>query len=130
MLIAVPVSAGELVDKITILEIKSRKVKNNAKLRNINSELNILNLQLTKLFKSCPSKSPEIKKFKNKLRNVNLRLWRIEDSIRKNETKNKFGNEFIKLARNIYKLNDERFKIKQNINLITDSFIKEEKLYK
>ena len=128
MFIAIPVSTGELVDKITILEIKSQNIRAKTKLRNINSELNILNLQLKKLLRHSP-KAPKIMQLKRKLQKINIRLWKVEDEIRRYEERKKFGNHFIQLARNIYKLNDERFTIKQKINVLHDSYIQEEKQY-
>tara|TARA_Y100000591_G_C21832249_1_gene700350 strand:- start:307 stop:702 length:396 start_codon:yes stop_codon:yes gene_type:complete len=119
------ISAGELIDKITILEIKKSKIIKEDKLAEIEKELASLNLTLKK---SIPEDS-KIIKFKNELKNINEKLWDIEDGKREAEKKNDFGSNFISLARNVYKLNDERAKIKLNINVALGSNIKEVKSY-
>ncbi len=126
MRINIPVSVGELVDKISILEIKDMKITDKEKLKNINYELS----ELKDISKKVKSKN--VKEFDsnfNKLLEINNELWEIEDSIRKLESKNQFDDDFINIARKIYKLNDQRFKIKQNINLIFGSQLIEEKEY-
>ena len=126
MRINIPVSVGELVDKISILEIKDMKITDKEKLKNINYELS----KLKDISKKVKSKN--VKEFDsnfNKLLEINNELWEIEDSIRKLESKNQFDDDFINIARKIYKLNDQRFKIKQNINLIFGSQLIEEKEY-
>ena len=119
------ISAGELIDKITILEIKKSKIIKEDKLAEIEKELASLNSTLKK---SIPEDS-KIIKFKNELKNINEKLWDIEDGKREAEKKNDFGSNFISLARNVYKLNDERAKIKLNINVALGSNIKEVKSY-
>ena len=119
------ISAGELIDKITILEIKKSKIIKEDKLAEIEKELASLNLTFKK---SIPEDS-KIIKFKNELKNINEKLWDIEDGKREAEKKNDFGSNFISLARNVYKLNDERAKIKLNINVALGSNIKEVKSY-
>ena len=119
------ISAGELVDKITILEIKKEKILNKEKLAEVNKELNTLNATLRKSIND----ESKIIKFKNDLKNINLKLWDIEDGKRSAEKKNQFDEKFIELARNVYKFNDERAKIKLAINKALGSNIKEVKSY-
>ncbi len=119
------ISAGELIDKITILEIKKEKISNKEKLFEVNKELNSLNETLKKSIND----SSNIINFKNDLKNINLKLWDIEDGKRSAEKNNKFDEKFIELARNVYKFNDERAKIKLAINNALGSNIKEVKSY-
>ena len=118
-----PISIGELIDKITILEIKEYKLENN-KAKNVINELNQLTIILNNLNFVIEEKLID------NLREVNKKLWEIEDLIRLKEKENNFDDEFIKLARAVYKNNDERSKIKRNINIIYKSDIIEEKSYK
>ena len=120
------ISAGELIDKITILEIKKEKISNKEKLVEVNKELISLNETLKKSINNNESK---ILSFKNDLKNINLKLWDIEDGKRSAEKNNKFEEKFIQLARNVYKFNDERAKIKLAINNALGSNIKEVKSY-
>ena len=115
------ISAGELIDKITILEIKKNKISDENKLKEIDKELNSLNHTMNK---SILEKS-KILTFKDQLKEINQKIWEIEDSKRMAEKNNDFGKEFIELARNVYKLNDERARIKLKINEILGSNIKE-----
>tara|TARA_B110000444_G_C18472067_1_gene425162 strand:+ start:88 stop:483 length:396 start_codon:yes stop_codon:yes gene_type:complete len=119
------ISAGELIDKITILEIKKLKITNKNKLIEIEKEL----LSLIETKKKFISDETEIIQFQIKLKNVNLKLWDIEDGKRLAEKKNDFNENFIELARNVYKYNDERAKIKLAINNALGSNIKEVKSY-
>ena len=119
------ISAGELFDKITILEIKKAKISNKEKLNDIKKELSSLNETVKK---SIPDQS-KISKYIDDLKNINLRLWDIEDGKRAAEKNKDFGDKFIELARNVYKLNDERAKIKLAINTSLGSNIKEVKSY-
>ena len=119
------ISAGELIDKITILEIKKAKITNKDKLIEIEKELLSLNDTMKKFI---PDNS-EISKFKNNLKDINLKLWDIEDGKRSAEKNNNFGEEFVELARKVYKFNDERAKIKLAINSTLGSNIKEVKSY-
>ena len=119
------ISAGELVDKITILEIKKIKILNDAKLKEINKEL----LTLNNTFESSISNSSSILSLIKDLKKINLKLWDIEDGKRLAEKNNDFGENFINLARNVYKLNDKRAKIKHMINETLGSNIKEVKSY-
>ena len=119
------ISAGELIDKITILEIKKAKITNKAKIVNVDNELNSLK---GTLLKSIPNTSI-IDEYIIQLKNINLQLWDIEEGKRLAEKNNDFGNDFIKLARKVYKVNDERAKIKLLINETLGSNIKEVKSY-
>jgi len=119
------ISAGELIDKITILEIKKAKIVNKDKLIEIEKELFSLNETMKKFI---PDES-KIVKFKDSLKEVNSKLWDIEDGKRSAEKKNEFGEKFIELARKVYKFNDERAKIKLAINNALGSNIKEVKSY-
>tara|TARA_B100000900_G_scaffold193125_1_gene163414 strand:+ start:184 stop:579 length:396 start_codon:yes stop_codon:yes gene_type:complete len=119
------ISAGELFDKITILEIKRAKISNKEKLKDIEKELLSLNETVKKF---VPNKD-SISKHIVDLKNINLKLWDIEDGKRAAEKNKDFGENFIKLARNVYKFNDERAKIKLIINKTLGSNIKEVKSY-
>ena len=119
------ISAGELVDKITILEIKKNKISEKEKLSEIQKEL----LSLNKTFKKSIMEEKLIQIQKEKLKEINGKLWDIEEEKRNCEKKKDFGGEFIKLARNVYKFNDERAKIKLAINNVLGSNIKEVKSY-
>ena len=119
------ISAGELIDKITILEIKKAKIANKEKLIDINKELASLNETVKKFI---PDQS-SISNYINDLKNINLKLWDIEDGKRAAEKNKEFGEKFIELARNVYKYNDERAKIKLAINKTLGSNIKEVKSY-
>ena len=119
------ISAGELIDKITILEIKKIKISNKEKLNDIEKELSSLNGTMKK---SIPDQKL-IKDLIVKLKEINLKLWDIEDGKRAAEKENNFGEKFVELARNVYKFNDERAKIKLAINNALGSNIKEVKSY-
>ena len=119
------ISAGELFDKITILEIKKAKISNKDKLTNIQKELN----SLKKIIKKFIPNQEKTIELVNDLKKINLKLWDIEDGKRSAEKNNDFGEEFIKLARNVYKFNDKRAKIKLAINNALGSNIKEVKSY-
>ena len=124
--ILIPASSGELIDKITILKIKKKKISNKTKLKNINNELNLLN----DIYKKSFGKGKKIISYEEQLLNINKKLWVIEDKIRFEESKKNFGKEFVDLARQVYLNNDERSKIKKKINKLTGSHIVEEKSYK
>ncbi len=124
--ITIPVSSGELVDKISILKIKRRKIVNKSKLQNINKELFLLN----KIYKNNFQKNKKILLYEKKLIKINKKLWNIEDKIRFHESKKNFNQKFINLARAVYINNDERSEIKKKINKLTVSHIIEEKSYK
>ena len=125
MLVNIPVSVGELFDKVSILEIKKKKIKNKEHLKTIKYELNKLNL----IIKKKRLNSMLIRTEFNKLKNINLRLWNIEDKKRKYEKNKNFDGNFIYLARKVYLLNDKRALIKLNINNLSGSQIKEVKSY-
>ena len=117
------ISAGELLDKITILEIKKEKIKDGQKLKDISKELSSLK-------KTSDEKIPDKSEINNliiNLKQINLKLWDIEENKRLAEKKQKFDEKFIKLSREVYKTNDERAKIKLKINEILGSNIKEVK---
>ena len=126
----IPVSTGELVDKITILEIKKRKIKQAEALKNVSTELQLLqdifNSLAQNFSKDENAKNDEIKR---DLEKINLQLWDIEDALRSHEAKQYFGPEFIKLARSVYSLNDQRAKLKRSINILCNSSLIEEKSY-
>ena len=126
MKINTPISAGELLDKISILKIKSKKINDKNKLENINFELNSL---LDIIDEKFPE-SDTIDSMINDLFQVNSLLWEIEDDIREKERRNQFDKEFIELARSVYFTNDKRFSIKNKINNKLGSDFKEEKSYK
>ena len=123
--ILVEVSVGELLDKISILEIKKKKIKDLEKLKFINDEYNILKDQINKNVKS----NEKLEKLFQSLKEINARLWVIEDDKRLCEKNSDFGDKFIKLSREIHFLNDDRSKIKLEINNHTGSKIKEIKEY-
>ena len=119
------ISAGELFDKITILEIKKTKIFNKEKLENIEKEL----ISLNETMKKFISDHERITSLVNNLKEINLKLWDIENGKRAAEKNNDFGEKFIELARNVYKFNDERAKIKLAINNALGSNIKEVNSY-
>ena len=121
-IIHVPISIGELIDKITILEIKKDKLKN-LKLKNILNELSFLRAVLEKNKILIPDE------IFLQLKSINLTLWDIEDKIRIKEKNKEFDNEFIKLARSVYLNNDRRSETKKELNIMFNSEIIEEKSY-
>tara|TARA_X000000368_G_C22624318_1_gene533660 strand:+ start:76 stop:465 length:390 start_codon:yes stop_codon:yes gene_type:complete len=123
--ILVEVSVGELLDKISILEIKKEKISDPESLKIINSEYLVLNEQA----KKNVSKNPKLTSLFNELKEINLKLWHIEDDKRMCEKNSDFGEKFIKLSRDVHFLNDKRAKIKLEINNLTGSKIKEIKEY-
>ena len=123
--ILVEVSVGELLDKISILEIKQEKIKDPEKLKFINTEHSILKDQLNNNVKS----DEKIEKLFQSLKDINAKLWVIEDDKRQCEKEKDFTEKFIKLSRDVHFLNDDRAKIKLEINNLTGSKIKEIKDY-
>ena len=123
--ILVEVSVGELLDKISILEIKQEKIKDTEKLKFINEEHSILKDQLNKNVKS----DQKLEELFETLKKINAKLWIIEDDKRQCEKDKDFGEKFIKLSRDVHFLNDERAKIKLEINNLTGSKIIEIKEY-
>ena len=120
----VEISNGELIDKYTILLIKKDKIKDNYKLNKVNQEINILTNYIIKL-----NINFDLTDLINKLKEINSKLWNIEDNIRIKEKNKEFDDEFINLARSVYFTNDDRAKIKLEINNITKSEIIEVKSY-
>ena len=121
----VPVSPGELIDKITILEIKSQRMTDAAKLQNVRTELAMLN----DTWRASPFSATDIGAEWSGLREVNAKLWDIEDDIRDKERAGEFDARFIELARAVYVTNDERAAIKRRINTKLGSVLVEEKSY-
>ena len=120
------ISAGELLDKLTILEIKLYKIENLEKKKVIKEEIKALKVVIDKL---AILKNADVATLYDQLRTTNEKLWVIEDKIRIHEKEKNFDKEFIELARSVYINNDERFKIKSKINVLMDSNIKEVKEY-
>ena len=124
-MINIKISYGELFDKISILEIKKTKLANSDDIKNVTFELNLLTDALNKSNIDFHS----VNNLLNKLKKVNLQLWEIEDEIREKERYSLFDEEFIELARSVYKTNDERSKIKKEININLKSEVFEVKSY-
>jgi hypothetical protein len=124
--ILVPISPGELLDKITILRIKSQRIEDVAKLANVRLELELLE----RTWQQSGANAPEIAADERALQSVNERLWDIEDRIRDKEAVQTFDRDFIELARAVYVANDERAALKKRINQKLGSRIVEEKSYR
>ena len=125
MALKVEVSVGEFLDKMAILEIKSERIKNEDKLRNVNRELGLLR----KTWAASSLSATDTGDLLPRLKAVNERLWEIEDNIRRQESAGTFGEEFIRLARSVYEENDERARIKYDLNKLLGSDLVEEKEY-
>lgn len=125
-MVQIAISVGELLDKTTILFIKGSKIKDKDKLKKVKKELSLL----IPLVSSFIENNIEVDDLYTDLFGVNTNLWIVEDKLRQLEKDEDFGNEFIQLARNVYKLNDERFSLKNKINVLTNSEISEVKCYK
>lgn len=123
--ILIDVGPGELIDKITILAIKSERMSDATKLKNVRHELSVLEAARTA---NIPA-SAELTRLEAALKSVNEALWVIEDDIRQCEADKDFGQKFVDLARSVYKQNDKRAALKKDINLLTGSSIIEEKSY-
>lgn len=121
LMVNIPVSIGELFDKITILEIKQKNITCKSKLKNVLLELNSLNKISSTIDKT------EINDLIEELKTVNSTLWNIENKIRNKEKLKVFDSEFLEIARSVYKNNDVRAEIKRKINLLTNSTLMEEK---
>ena len=121
----VPTSIGELIDKITILQIKQEKITDQLKLGNINRELN----ELEKIWQTSKDPNVDLADLHAQLKDINLQLWDIEDRIRAKESAAQFDQDFIDLARSVYKQNDLRAAIKKEINIRSGSMLVEEKSY-
>ena len=118
---SVPVSVGEVIDKITILEIKTERITDPAKLQNVKNELDAL--------RPIEAEYDDIAFYKKRLKAINESLWDIEDAIREKEREQSFGEEFIRLARAVYFSNDKRAAVKKQINTAVGSNLIEEKSY-
>ena len=125
MKVNIPVSLGELLDKISILEIKNEKILNESKLKNIKKEL----IGLKNVLEELNINLSEIDDLYKDLFKINLTLWEIEDSIRILEKNEDFGKQFVELARSVYITNDKRFEVKNEINKLFNSEYVEEKSY-
>jgi hypothetical protein len=123
-MIYTPVSVGELIDKLSILQVKKTKITNKEKLDYVNKEFELL-YNLSSVYLD----NKELETLYHILVKTNSKLWDIEDKLRVLESKKKFDDEFVELARNVYFTNDERFSLKNQINKITDSEIREIKEY-
>ena len=124
--ILVPLSPGEMLDKITILRIKAARMSDPAKVANVKHELALLE----KTWKESGAAAVDLGTAEDDLTRVNEKLWVIEDEIRDEERAKRFGEKFIELARSVYFTNDERAAIKKRVNLLLGSTIVEEKSYK
>ena len=123
-MISVPVSIGELIDKLSILHVKQNKISNQEKLGYINKEFELLYNMSSYYLNDL-----EISKLYHQLVEVNMKLWEIEDELRILESKDIFDESFIQLARKVYFTNDERFSLKNKINDLTNSEVREQKEY-
>ncbi len=123
--IVVPISPGELLDKITILRIKAARILDSARLANVRLELDLLQ----ETWRESRFAAADIARDERALQEVNERLWDIEDRIREKEARQAFDREFIELARAVYRSNDERAAIKKRINVALGSRLVEEKSY-
>lgn len=126
MIIYAPISIGEIIDKITILEIKAQRIKDPEMLKNVNSELELL----SEILANAGTLSEEVSRIIGELKVVNKKLWDIEDGKRECERLKNFSYDFVELARSAYLTNDRRSQLKKKINEKTGSDLIEEKLYK
>lgn len=126
MQIMIPVAPGELVDKLTILQIKSERISDPAKLKNVRHELEAL----MSAFQSQLPQSADLTSLMADLKAVNETLWEVEDKIRDCERGKDFGQQFVSLAQSVYRFNDRRFAVKSAINKLFNASIREEKSYK
>ena len=125
MLLDVQMPPGEFFDKLTILEIKSERIEDPAKLANVRRELDLLRAT----WAASRAAAPDVTALVADLRRVNEALWDIEDRIRRKEAERRFDDEFIELARSVYRTNDRRAAIKRSLNLVLESEFLEEKSY-
>jgi len=123
--ITIPISPGELLDKITILEIKSERISDADKKANVNNELSMLN----KVWADAVIEDNDIKAMRSEMKRINETLWDIEDDVRDEERDKRFEDRFIELARSVYVTNDQRADVKKRINIYLKSDIVEEKSY-
>jgi len=125
MNILAPISAGELIDKITILRIKRDRIRDDAGQQHIRRELD----ELVQVRSRCELDNSPLAALEEQLLEINLRLWQVEDDLREAERSNNFGVRFVEMARLVYKLNDRRAALKREINVIAGSAIVEQKSY-
>ena len=125
MSIKIDVAAGELIDKITILEIKLARIKDPAKLANVRYELDLLLATLAE----AQNGGPALDSLRQELRKINEVIWDVEDDIRDHERRKDFGPSFVELARAVYHNNDQRARLKRQVNELLDSKVIEEKSY-
>ena len=123
--ILIPISPGELLDKITILQIKSERIADATKVANVRTELGMLE----QVWSDTVEDDEQIRALSGELKSINEALWEIEDDIRDEERNKRFGDRFIELARAVYVTNDERANAKKKVNLHLNSSIVEEKSY-
>lgn len=123
--ICIPISPGELLDKITILEIKTEQISDSEKLHNVKTELDMLG----RVWDQSSMDSDAVRTLKQSLKTTNMDLWTIEDRIRIKEARKEFDQEFVELARSVYVQNDKRAATKKEINVLLGSDIMEEKSY-
>ena len=123
--IQIPVSPGELLDKITILQIKAERIEDPSKVKNVKAELDLL----LNIWAQTVTNDAEIEALTKELMSINKKLWIIEDDIRDEERNKKFGERFVELARSVYIVNDDRANAKKKVNLYLNSSIVEEKSY-
>jgi hypothetical protein len=123
-MVTIPVSVGELIDKLSILHVKKIKIVNESKLSFINNEFELIYNMSSIYFDN-----EEILSLYRQLIDVNLKLWEVEDELRTIETTKNFDSHFIELARKVYYINDDRFSLKNNINELTNSEVREQKDY-
>ncbi len=123
--ILIPISPGELLDKMTILQIKAERITDPVKVANVKTELDML----SKVWNESVESDDVIKALSAELKSINARLWEIEDDIRDEERNRRFGERFVELARAVYVTNDERAEAKKKVNLHLKSTIVEEKSY-
>ena len=125
MAIIIEISPAELIDKITILELKLERISDSSKLKNIQTEYDVL----TKVYEEEVPGNDRLLELSRTLKEINSRLWTIEDNVRKLERQQDFGSTFVALARSVYRVNDERATVKRLINQQTNSRLIEEKSY-
>jgi hypothetical protein len=125
----IEVSNGEIIDKLTILEIKLDQIKDQEKLVNIQKEYDYLKEIVDQIYTASDSVAEELQVLHTDLLNVNKTLWNIEDFIREHERAENFGSDFVELARSVYYTNDDRSDVKKKINVLTGSLFVEEKSY-
>jgi hypothetical protein len=123
--ILIPISPGELLDKITILQIKSERISDATKVANVRTELGMLE----QIWRDTVEDDEQIRALSSELKSINEALWEIEDDVRDEERNKRFGDRFIELARAVYVTNDERANAKKKVNLYLNSSIVEEKSY-